>query len=413
LANPKTNLAPLGYFAIKFDEDGDPNGFTFEMDKERAIAWARKGKVDPVHEPESDPAEGAPEEPAKEPLNPLQKAIDRIKDTMISYYSLVELGFQARWVFSQAVVRARIVGPISETADCVESEPGWKIYALGPEHMDVLGKGTERLTRLNAGAAALPGSTLMSLVAAFDSIIADLVATLLKTQKEKLNLIDKVVPIADVLSATSIDDLVDRFVSEQVYELLRGSHDDQVKFIEKTFDIDIRGHWSGWTDFVEVFERRNLLAHGESRFTKRYVDICSRHGKSVNVRRLGEPVLLRKEYLRHATDTLLGFGILLAFSLWRKHFKNEEEQAFSSLNHAAFIFIQEGRLTAAENMLRFGISLKNTACSEVTKRMMIINRANALKKLIGWRTRSRCSHQCNGQRQPIIFSFVKLPSATM
>lgn len=227
----------------------------------------------------------------------------------------------------------------------------------------------------------LPASTLMSMVAAFDSIIADLVTVLLKKRKDKLNLGERSVPLADVLASASVDEIIDRFVLNEVYELLRGSHDEQVKFIEKNFDIDIRSDWKRWADFIEVFERRNLLAYGERAFTNRYSEICRRHGKTVNIRKPGEKIELGRQYLRHAADTLLEFGVLLAFSLWRKHFKEEEQDAFAALNQAAYQFIIEGRLVVAENMLRYASSLKTTGCTEYTRRMMIVNRANALRKL--------------------------------
>lgn len=372
MADEKNHVA---YIGLKLDADGDPIAYALTTDSAKAEEWSQAVK-DRDGENEQPPAP-----PEKEAVNPLRRVLDRVVDTMMSYYALIDLGFQARWIFPQAYLTGQIVRPIADKAPPVASGDGWKVYGLSAADFGAVGKGAARLRRIDAGAAALPGSTLMSMVAAFDSVIADLVAALLKAQKEKLNIGEKYVPISEVLKANTIEEIIDRFVADQVYELLRGSHDEQVRYIEKTFDIDIRGHWRGWVDFIEIFERRNLLAHGEKSFTARYIDICGRHGKSVNVRKLGENIELKRTYLNHAADTLLEFGILLAFSLWRKQFREEEQEAFQALNEAAFRLISEGRSKVADNALRFAIGLKNTKCSELTRRMMVVNRANALRKL--------------------------------
>jgi hypothetical protein len=301
---------------------------------------------------------------------------------MMSYYALIKVSYMARGLFISAFVEDELVRPLREGgAKLIEESERGQLFGLNNAGLMKLIKGREKVKRIDDGTAALPASTLMSMVAAFDSIIADLVGVMLKSRREKLTVGERTIPLSDVLASKSIDEIIDRFVTNEVYELLRGSHDEQIKFIENNFDIGIRSDWRGWGDFIEIFERRNLLAHGEQFFTPRYSEICSRHGKSVNVRKAGNKIELPRKYLMHAADTLLEFGMLLTFSLWRKHFRDQEGEAFVTLNQVSYELITEKRLTVAENMLKYASGLKTSGCTDFTRRMMIVNRANALRQL--------------------------------
>lgn len=372
----------VAYLAVRLDEDGDLLGFRLHQELKQAVDWVEGDEED--DNPGTDAVQIPP--PASQHSsaskdNPLASWMDRLSDNILPYYSLIDLGFQARIIFTYAHMVSDIFNPLNENGDVVQSGDDWKVFKLNESGIDAIDKATSKLKRMNKGLAALPGSTLMSMVAAFDSAIAELIATLLKSQKEKLISSDKSVPISEILSSGSIDEIVDKFVAQKVYEVLRGSHDDQVGYIESTFDIKIRSEWWGWKDFIELFERRNLIAHGEGNYNGRYAEICARHGATDNVRPVGEVIKLDRNYLNHVADLLLEFGILLVFSLWRKSNKAGESQAFEALNEMSFRLICENRLRTADNILNFGLSLKNTKCSEYTKRMMIVNRANALKKL--------------------------------
>ena len=381
---------PVAYLAVRYD-DGTPTGLSVQPDREKAEEFLRN-RSDEEEEPDSaaDPKDPSDDEenentassPEEATQNPLSRIIDRISEVMMSYYALINISSMAREIFLTAFLETQIVRPLSKGgAELLESTDQGKLFALERAGISKVAKGREQVRRIDNGTAAMPASTLMSMVAAFDSIIADLVGVLLKARREKLNVGERTVSLAEVLASSSVDEILDRFVTNEVYELLRGSHDDQVKFIEKNFDIEIRTDWRGWADFIEVFERRNLLAHGEAKFTARYAEICRRHGKSINIRKPGETIELRRQYLRHAADTLLEFGVLLAFSLWRKHFKDEEEEAFSALNQVAYQFVVEDRLSVAINILRYATGIKTTNCSDFTRRMMIVNLANAWRKM--------------------------------
>lgn len=116
----------------------------------------------------------------------------------------------------------------------------------------------------------------MSIVATFDSNIADVVRDMLTIKSDLSQTGSKTILLSDILHLSSIAEIKEKLISDKVYLFSRGSHEDQLKFIEENFHISIKSHWKRWPDFIEVFERRNLIAHREKTFTKRYVAICKK-----------------------------------------------------------------------------------------------------------------------------------------
>lgn len=185
----------------------------------------------------------------------------------------------------------------------------------------------------------------------------------------------------DVFSKTSLDEVIDHVISNEVSELMRGSHTDQTKFVESNLNVAIIAHYERWPNFVEIFERRNLVAHGNLVVNELYIRNCV-EVKYTDVSKLaiGDTLRLTPRYLRSAVDTLTEFGILLIFALWRKHIPLKEERAFSYLNDASLELISARRPKLAKRLLEFAVKLRK-GCSDEVYRMMIVNLANSHKKL--------------------------------
>ena len=95
----------------------------------------------------------------------------------------------------------------------------------------------------------------------------------------------------------------------------------RVKYIEDKLSIKIRSDYDEWGEFVEIFERRNLIAHGNYIINSHYIINCNKHGFRVTDSQLGERLSLDGRYLRESSDRLLEFGLSLMFALWLKHLR--------------------------------------------------------------------------------------------
>lgn len=265
--------------------------------------------------------------------------------------------------------------------NCLETGELYKIYGLDEDSTIRYHNRIRQAGYIKEGMESLPSAILLSLVATFDSFVADIVRKMLRQRPERYSASDRVMSVRDILKLKSFDDFIGVVIEEETYGFTRGSHEEQVKFIEKHFHVPIIKSWPRWADFIEVFERRNLIAHGEPNYNQRYVDICINAGGAMPGKILGQPVELVTAYLRSAGDLLLEFSILLSFVLWRKHFEETEIEAFETLNETAFDLISNDRSVVARNILEFALSLKNPKITEGTRRMLVVNLASAHRHL--------------------------------
>ncbi|MBX9660561.1 MAG: hypothetical protein K2X00_18550 [Nitrospiraceae bacterium] len=335
---------------------------------------AKEDKAEEVIETKTE------ESAAHAPPN-LRELMERTVDAVTSQFeltSLTQLMGSAAYIM---MLDRHVIDYARQSGEIIEADETTSLVGVSEGVFRKIGSEIERVQRIERGIDALPSALLLSIVATFDSNMADVVRSMLNIKGGSLNFGNKTVPLNEVLQASSIEEFRDRILNEEIYLFSRGSHEEQVQYIEKTFHISIIDHWKRWPDFIEVFERRNLIAHGEKTFTQRYVSICERH-KYKGARAVsGKKVRLPSNYLYQALEILLEFSVLLIFSLWRKHAPAEEADAFSAVNVTSFKMISNKQFVVAMRILDYVLGLKNTDAPENIRRMMVVNLAGAHKQL--------------------------------
>lgn len=264
----------------------------------------------------------------------------------------------------------------------IEEKEKYVTYGVPERHVSQLNRKVKRLDHMREGVASLPASVLMALVARYDANISGLVRFLLHSRKERLAGNERTIPVKNVLAASSFEDLINGLVDDEIHGLMRGSHEDQVRYIEDNFSIKVREGFKRWPAFIEVFERRNLVAHGEGFANVRYIRICEAANVPAEERlKFGDAVTLTDAYLRRSTDILLEFGILLVWWLWLKQIPGEAEEAYSAISDLTYELIVDKRYKLASRILESVLSRKSNDSPEIVKRMMAVNLANCYKKV--------------------------------
>lgn len=227
---------------------------------------------------------------------------------------------------------------------------------------------------------AIPGSTLLSLVATFDSFISQILRLMLLERPKLLTGDEGKISIQELLEMSSFDDAKDHFVSKKVDKLMRNSHFEQIRFIKENFVPDIHKYEKIF-EFYEVFERRNLVAHGDCLVNKTYIRNLASLGQSVEHLEIGEKLKLSSEYLNRSLDVLTEFGILLIFFLWKHNCKEDMKKIYSQFSDLTYDFIKRGKYSLAKDLLQQAINAQSKDVPDVTIRMMIVNLANCYKYL--------------------------------
>lgn len=316
-----------------------------------------------------------------------ERMLQQCSDSLPRYHELTFIASNLRPAVTTQTIDREIIKKVRESGHALRKTDKVESYGLDRHLADDLIRTTDKLRSTDVGLSLLPSSVLLSLVATFDSLIADGVRELLLLRPERITNSNTTITYKELFSIESLDAAKRSFIDDEVDKLLRGSHDSQVEYIEKLTDIKIREHYERYSNFLEAFERRNVVAHANGMVTPLYGTKCKTYGIPFKQETIGTRASLRPRYLHKAIDILTEFGVLLWFVTWRKVDPQSEKSAFSRLNMIAYEAVVNRRFHLATWLLDFALHKQSKGADEMTSRMMYINLANAFKKLDN---RDRC-----------------------
>ena len=381
----------LLYLCFEVDkEDGGWQSLALFSDYDEVGKWknkpSNKNKADDVSSHASDDFRGnvwedKDEDSSEDPAVALSQLMSRFRETMSSYGPLTGVGMIMMPTLRSHFIDNEIYKNAGRQLEVVDKSEQFAIYGVSVDHYPSVQTQIRRLRELDRGATVLPGAILLSLVATFDSFIADTLRIMLRHKPERLIESSKTIEVKEVLNMSSFDEVIGKITEDEVEGIMRGSHDDQIKYIEDKLDTKIRSYYEGWGEFMEIFERRNWIAHGNNVINMRYAKNCNRHKFKVGEDQVGKQLSLSEDYLSRSSDRLLEFGLSLMFVLWLKHYKDSKETAYKSFNHLAYELIKDGQSRVAVRLLDLALFRQSLSASDRVEKMMTINLANAYKKL--------------------------------
>lgn len=222
----------------------------------------------------------------------------------------------------------------------------------------------------------LRNSLLMSGVATFEAVIANLVTEFYNYKPEALEMNsrdrEKEFSLRDLQQFSSISDAVDFTVAKRVESLMYGGLADWRKFFKDTVKVDIADLAISWPDLQEVFQRRHIIVHNGGKASRRYVAIVTRLFSDRTVLP-GEPLDCTEEYLALAVDHLLAVGTLLIVAIMVK-FGDPDDIPHGDLSNLAYSLLREERWAATKRLCEYGVTLP---VSEDVKLVFRVNMALA------------------------------------
>jgi hypothetical protein len=94
------------------------------------------------------------------------------------------------------------------------------------------------------------------------------------------------------------------------------------------------------------------------------------------------------DYFRSAVKVIFEIGVKLCYVLWRKFDSTNVDKADLTLHEACYKLVEDGHYHLAEILLGFGVEvLRVRKGQDRTRRMMIVNLANAIR-LLGQKDRA-------------------------
>lgn len=262
---------------------------------------------------------------------------------------------------------------------CVSSDPlEGDIYRINSSDFHFV-IGLNEITAVLQSPTRVTSALLLSLVIDYDSLVADLVRVILSMNPGMLKIGDKSFTFEEILAFSSLDEAKKHIIDSEVEAVLRMSHPDQVRWFEKRLKLDTLTKLPAFPAFVEVTQRRNIVTHNKGRVSKQYLDVCRRNNIDTQHLSLDDDLTIDSTYLMQAVETIYEYGLELGHLIWRKVKKEEQQDSDSRLSAVGYELLRQEHYDLARRVLRFAHEDVGQHASDSTRRMIIVNRANACK----------------------------------
>lgn len=258
-----------------------------------------------------------------------------------------------------------------------ETDEG-KEYTIPLTHTGKLRLLDRKSTRAKLAYKRLPNIFLVSLVSEYDAFMGNLIRAILEVKPQILNTSEKNISYKDLEELNSIESAREQIIEREIESVLRKSHSDQFKWLEKTLDVTLTKDLKCWSSFIEITERRNLFVHCEGVVSSQYMAVCSLHGaKEVNDVKIGDSLSVSREYLKKSFQCLFEIAVKLSQVIWRKLVPSKISEADLNLNEIGYYLIQENNYNLAVQVYEFAVFTLKKWGSDANRRIFVINLAQS------------------------------------
>jgi hypothetical protein len=249
----------------------------------------------------------------------------------------------------------------------------------GSEEFQKYSKLKKARDKANLAERIVPQSFLISMVSQYDAFLVAAIKNLFLLKPEKIRTAEKTISVKDLAKFSTIEELLNELIEDELDEVLRGSHLSQIQWMAKNFDFTLDVKDPLIEKFIEVTERRNLCVHNEGLVSKQYKDRTKALAEDIApIKKLGEHLPISRVYMQDGRNTLFETAVRTIQIAWRKVRPDQGEEQDSLIITIIFELLVREDYTLARNISDFASSVRGIAC-EVNKLKLCINRAQAYK----------------------------------
>jgi hypothetical protein len=162
---------------------------------------------------------------------------------------------------------------------------------------------------------------IVSLVTKFDEFLVEMLSVSYKQNSEWLKNPDKKISYRQLLEIKDIEDYKNDLILGEIESLMRDSHYEQVHFLDEKLKLGIESGFTGWKQFIEITERRNLFVHTGGRVSPVYLVNCKKHGVPLDPT-IKEDVILgaSEDYNAKGVDCFYEMAVRISQAISRRLF---------------------------------------------------------------------------------------------
>ena len=263
-------------------------------------------------------------------------------------------------------------------------EDGEKFFLISEDDIDEFNKLQKDRNSAIAAYNILPRTFVVSLVSQYDAYLGDLIRNMHQIRPELFHSVDRQLPFSQIMEFDDLDEVKEMILEKEVESVLRESHYEQLKILERKISVISNGEFTLTTDlpilsaFIEVTERRNLFVHTNGVISKQYIENCQKHKvDGCEKFKVGERLSVNPEYFHIAYKAIFEMGVKLGHVLWRKFVPQSRERADKDLNNICFDLIQNDHFDLAITLLSFATGTIKKHANDHIRKVFVINMALA------------------------------------
>lgn len=224
----------------------------------------------------------------------------------------------------------------------------------------------------------LENSLFVGLFACYDAFFGKLLTLIFSKKNTLFNALDRTVPLNQVVSASTIDELKTQVLDDFVSDLRRKSYEDQFSSMESLFGLALK-KFPNYANFIEASQRRHLYTHCDGIVSPQYIKCCESAGYVFEkTPRSGSKLELGSPYFVSACGFVREVGAKLAHTLWRKLFPDELKDADKHLSDTIYTLLQRERWDQAIVLGEFA-QAQNSIFDKEREKMYLVNYCIALR----------------------------------
>lgn len=226
----------------------------------------------------------------------------------------------------------------------------------------------------------IPRALLLSLVSIYDHFLRNHIKAIYNIKPELRNTIKTSYAISELIEHTSLAATIEDGIERHLDNILRENHLTQLKSLETLLDMKLTDNVSALSQFIELTERRNIIAHCGGIATPFYVMQCGKHKAQAGAS-IGQSLGVDKPYFTNCYNCIFEISIKLSQCTWRKIRQDQIHLADHVLRGITYNLLVVERFELSRILLEFAAHELKKHSSDHFARIFTVNLAQCYKWL--------------------------------
>ena len=251
---------------------------------------------------------------------------------------------------------------------------------IKPSDLSRFEKIAKDLHSLSLAIHNIPQIFFCDLIHKYDAYLGRLLRVAFLVKPELLSASQRSITFADLTGFRSLKAAQESIIEKEVESVIRDSHIDQFKWMEKRFKLSLHKNLDVWPNFVEITERRNLFVHCDGIVSSQYLKSCKQEGVELDADiKVGSKLRVDLMDFQRAYDVIFEIGIKLGHVLWRKLEPDDINNADRALHFTGYELLKEDQYDLSKILLHFATDTLKKSSSDLLRRQNFINLCIAYK----------------------------------